>query len=315
MPDDPILDLPERPTKEDIAPRRRRRPLTLDREDTVKTILERVQSAQEERQTWMDQRVVRYAKLRGWLETRDWPWTNASNQHIPIMIADTLRIEAGLFNAVLGIRPVMQAKTLRRELKDQGERIAALIDYQVFTEARGEETLGSFIDSGVEDGTGIAYVPWVRDTRTVRDVRVLPRPADPLTLVFPKLFTDVIFKDKAVETVESRDDEGYSWRGTITSPDPVDDPTVVDVEIYDRDDRALEVLLTWDATAYDGPGIHVYALEDVVTPMRAENCQPVTPENPFGTPWVALLDRVDVDTLNRLKADGTYHLLTYYYLH
>src|SRR3990167_8256501 len=96
----------------------------------------------------------------------------------------------------------------------------------------------------------------------------------------------------------------------MASPDPVDDPTVVDVEIYDRDDRALEVLLTWDATAYDGPGIHVYALEDVVTPMRAENCQPVTPENPFGAPWVALLDRVDIDTLNRLKADGTYDLLT-----
>jgi hypothetical protein len=67
--------------------------------------------------------------------------------------------------------------------------------------------------------------------------------------------------------------------------------------------------MSWDATVFDGPTLVVHKLEDIVVPLRSQNLQPVTPENPFGAAWVARLIKVNLDMVKRRMEDKTYDLL------
>src|SRR3990167_8563580 len=58
----------------DASPTRRRRSLKLDAEKACRVVLERIERARDERSDWMTQRLVRYAKLRGWRQSQSWPW-------------------------------------------------------------------------------------------------------------------------------------------------------------------------------------------------------------------------------------------------
>ena len=273
--------------------------------DIVLEVLESVEEEQRNRATWMDLRLARYAKLRGWLEEKDYPWEDASNVHVPVMMADCLRVKAGLFNAVLGLRPVMTAKPERKALKEAAERVDHLIDHQVFVEADGETMIERYIDQFVEDGTVVSFQPWSRERQVVRDVRVIPkdgRPrieqmADQLPTLFPGL-----------TAIAASDADGADW--TATTVDRDGEPTEVTLTVYDKDDRRWELLMEWTATVFDGPTPQVHRLEDVVVPMRSENLQPITQRNPNGAPWVARLVRVTLDTIRRRQKDGTYDLLS-----
>ena len=323
MPDD-LQTLPLTPTTDTPAPpRRRRRRFTFGtsatnpdtHEPTPRTpdeaageILDLIRSAQTERATWMEQRIARYAKFRGWLEDKDWPWADASNQHIPIMMANLLRVEAGLFNAVLGMRPIMQGKPMRHEQKELAETIDSLIDHQLFVDFPGEQAIEQYISRFCQDGTVLAFTPYLRDTTRVVDVKVVPRDdirplAQAMADYLPPLMS-------GLTELEMVDDEGYSWRAEVPAARPEDPPTTVTIEVYDRDERSWEVVLAWDAVVFDGPAMLPQALEDVVVPMRCENSQPVTPQNPTGTPWIAHLARVDLNTIRRRIEDGTYDYLT-----
>ena len=294
--------------------RRRIRRFRVNAEQVVPHVLDRVHQAQDERQAWMDLRARRYAKFRGWSaeDEKDFPWTGASNAHIPLMMADILRLEAALFNAVLGIRPVMTAKTLQRTLKEKADRASALIDHQVFVDGAGEVMIGQYISQFVQEGTAFAFTRWARDTRRVHLVKRYPRPdGDDLAVIMPSLLTDVIFKGKAVESIERRDEAGYTWTVTLPPPDPlVDDPTEVEVEVYEPDEDRIEVVLMWPALTYDGPAVIVHDLEEIVAPFRSDNLQPVTPQNPGGALWVARRVKVPTADLRRGADDGTYDLLT-----
>ncbi len=322
MPDD-LQTLPLAPTDDAPAPRRRRRRFTFGTsaadpdthesiprtpDEAAGEILDLIRSAQTERATWMEQRIARYAKFRGWLENKDWPWADASNQHIPIMMANLLRVEAGLFNAVLGMRPIMQGKPMRHEQKELAETIDSLIDHQLFVDFPGEQAIEQYISRFCQDGTVLAFTPYLRDTTRVVDVKVVPRDdTRPLAQAMADYLPPLM---SGLTELEMVDDEGYSWRAEVPAQRPEDPPTEVTIEVYDRDERSQEVVLAWDAVVFDGPAMLPQALEDIVVPMRCENSQPVTPQNPTGAPWIAHLARVDLNTIRRRIEDGTYDYLT-----
>lgn len=309
MADDSPLPLPT-DTLPDAPPetsrRKRTRRLRLDEDAITARILDGLDQAQTERIDWMDQRLARMAKLRGWREAPpagDYAW---SNQHIPVMMANGLRVKAGLHNAVLGIRPVMQAKPLRKSDKEAADRIADLIDFQVFQEADGESKISQLIDQFVDDGTVFAYVPWVREQQKVYKVEVLRRPDLPLTEAIPQLAMEFM----AGLTKLTRDDEdGYAWTATLPARNPSDDDLEVTLKVYDRDDTRIELCFEWSPYALDGPQIILQALEDVIAPLRSENLQPITAANPFGAPWVCRTMRVDLEYISRRIREGTWDFL------
>ena len=301
--------MPDAPARK----RRRRRRFSVDADAVVDHVLERVEHAQDERQSWMGLRARRYAKFRGWTmeDTKTFPWDGASQAHIPLMMADVLRLEAALFNAVLGIRPVMSPKVMQRANKERAERANQLIDHQVFVESGGETWIGQYISQYVQEGTAFAMTRWARDARMVHLLKRYPRPEGDFPTAIPVLLTDVVFKGRALTSLERQDEDGYSWRLTLPPKDPVhDDPVEVEIEVYEPDDERIEVAIGMPQVVYDGPAVIVHDLEDVVAPMRVDNLQPVTPENPFGAPWVARLSRVSLDDLRRGKEDGIYDALT-----
>ena len=283
--------------------------------DLAQMVLRVVEHAQQERTVWMGLRADRLAKYRGWTarEQKNFPWVGASNQHVPILAADSLRVKAGLFNAVMGIRPVMTPKTLRRELREKGERANHLIDHQVFSESDGERRIGQFIDSGVDDGTAFAETYWARREATVTrsDIYLGPPEDAEWAVVMPQFLTDVVFGGQVPTSLERHGEAGRRWTAIFPPADATkDEPTEVEIKIEDKDETRIEVTRTWTAITYDGPVFLPTLLEDIVAPMRSENLQPVTEDNPNGAPWVARLSRIRVDEIRRGNESGFYDLLT-----
>lgn len=285
-------------------------PTPLTRDEVAERVLDLVRHAQDERTEWMEQRIARYAKMRGWLEDRTTPWSDASNQHIPVMMANVLRTEAGLFNATFGMRPMFRGTPMRHEQKEAAELIDALLDHQMMVENPGEQIVEQFINRFTEDGTAIAFCPYVKTTAPVVDTRIVAKPDEVdarVDLAMAQALPSFLPQHAALTM---RDDAGYHWEATLPAPRPEDEPTVVDIRVYDKNDRAWEVCLTWDATMFDGPTMLTQALEDIVVPMRCENTQPVSAQNPTGAPWVAHLAKVSVDTIRQRIRDKVYDQLT-----
>lgn len=289
-----------------------------ERTELVESILRQVSSWQDERADWIMRRQERYAKLRGWLESRTWSGTEveASNQHIPIMLANKLRTDAGLYNAVMGIRPMM--KSTPTQLKHQlvAERIDHLLDHQLFVDNDGERRIEKFIDQFTGDGTVFSYQPWVKERGKIYDVRTIQAPQTQDGLIMDTFTLDELVKDQigdqGFETLVSLDDKGQSWTGQYKDDDQ--NERECSIEVYDHaendDTDKIDVVFEWDAMLVDGPTMIVMDLEDVVAPMRCENLQPVTAQNPTGALGVATFHKVPLDSIRRLKDQGIYDLLT-----
>jgi hypothetical protein len=287
--------------------RLRKRTYTIDKDALVETVLDQVQTAERERSEWMDERVLRYAKLRGWTERDNPPWDDCSNTHVPVMMANSLRVKAGLFNAVLGMRPVMTPRTTNKTQRQQAEQANQLIDYQVFVEGQGEKWIDAYVDQFIDESCVFSHQRWSKEQRIIHDVRVFPTPDIPVReWMASTLGTETLLPD--ARNVVMTDEDGYEWTAETTNADQ--EVTEYTLSVYDRDDRKVEVLLEWEATVFDGPAVQVENLEDVVVPIRCENPQPVTPSNPFGAPWVARLTRVNCDHVRRMQKNGTYDQLT-----
>lgn len=312
--EDPLLQA--EPAQTEPTRIRRRRFLQPEDADVLALrILEAIRDARYERADWIEKRLARYAKLRGWLDEGRGPWDNSSNQHIPLIMTNCLRFEAGLFNAVLGTRPVVFGKPTRLEHQQIAERNDSLLDHQMFVDNEGDRNLERFITQFVQDGTVFSYQPRVVERHSIHDVKVVPRPAGDLASEMPNLLTDLA-KDHGVvfESLVMEDEDGYTWCGYFL--DAEKDEREVEIEVYDKPGEGdygvdkLEIVFTWDATIYDGPTMQVQDLEDVIAPMRAENLQPVTGQNPKGAPWVALKFQVSLDAVKRRVKDKTYDLLS-----
>jgi len=298
------LNLAAPDEKPEPGPRLRKRRMSVDATDVVQGVIERVDDAMGERQTWLDKRMERYAKFRGWTQRESPPWDGCSNHHYPAMMANELRVEAGLFNAVMGIRPPFEPK-VRKDLRDKAEAANQLIDYQLFVEGNGEQFIQKYIAQFCKDPAVFSFQPWVKHSSRLTDVRVLPKDDRPLiesmAVAIPDLFPQV------TELV-AKNEHGTVWAGAFVNDDQ--QRTEVDFTVWEKDEERLELVAVWDATTFDGPTAIVDDLEDVVVPVRCENPQPVTPHNPKGAPWVARMSRITVDELKRGEKDGIYDLIT-----
>ncbi len=320
MPELVLPDLTETTATPPPPPRRARKTASVrlsteDKTDIVDHVLKTLQEDITDRSDWMEMRIQRYGKYRGWLEEDAGPWPDAMNPHIPIILWNCLRLQAQLHNAVLSTRPVMGAQAWRKHDVGKQETVDQLLDWQVFIEADGAKKLDAFVQGFVEDGNTVAHIPWVKETRTVHDVRVFP-PADKgfpdagippgeetayiaacLRTIFPAGTVESVAKASLIFRVKDTDPETRL-------------PYTAKVVVTDREDGAIEIHIERKATVYDGPIINVEDLEDVVVPWRAANLQPPGPSNPRGARHVRRLVPVRLDGIKRHVTDGTYDLIT-----
>lgn len=328
MPDAPAAEGPvEAPeiaaeadeTEAPAKPTRRYRPPILDPdeiEDMTQSVLDDVARGRNERSVWMEKRLARYVKMRGWTGREQGPWEGYSDQHIPLIMANVLRTEAGLQNALMGKRPVVIGKPTDLKHQDTATRNDALLDYQMFVEGDGEAQMERFIQGFIEDGTVFSYQPRVCEQGELYDVRRVRRPSDEEN--FGLWGKDTIMRLAAehncsFEEVIQVDPEGYTWTGFYTrETDGVE--IAVPINMYDGDpstgDGRMEVVFKWPATHYDGPRMQVPELEEIIAPMRSENLQPVSTFNPTGSPWVVRVVKVPVNLVRDRYATGVYDLLT-----
>jgi hypothetical protein len=303
-------------------PRRRvsrRKSIRLDKTLLAETVLRDLQTDQDSRADWMEKRILRYAKYRGWLESSDDPWPDSFNPQIPVILWNVLRLQAQLHNAVLSTRPVMTPMAWKKQDKEKEERVANLLDFQVFVEAGGAKALDSYIQGYVEDGPSVMHIPWVTETRKIHEVKVFPKPEEgmpDLAKPIPPGLPDREYFARLIQTLLDPvrkmvpdDQTGYDWT-VLYIEDTTGESVQAEISFAFRDDGRVEMAIQREATVYNGPGLFTESLEDIVIPWGACNLQPAGPSNPKGASRVTRLSRVRLDEVRRRAKDGTYDALT-----
>ena len=278
-----------------------------NKDEFIQTVLERYDQDLQDRMEWSDARLQRYAKLRGWLETKNYPWPNASNQHEPSLMINSQRTQDTLHNAILGSRPVISAIALNKADQKKGESIDQLLDYQYFVEQTGEEKTGDLIQSFVDDGKFIAFVPWVREKREVIETSPLPMEQLPPGSLATPMYVSFLQKEFPGAAYEPMSD-GLTWN--IRWLDQYQQKQKAQAEFYQDEEGRTFVQVTKDKVIFDGPCVIPKELEDVVVPSRAANLQPPGPSNPNGADHVIMVDYPSWDEINRLRRDGYYDSIT-----
>jgi len=275
-----------------------------ERDEFVQKVIKRYDDDLADRADWSAARLQRYAKLRGWLEPKAYPWPDASNQHVPMLMSNSLRTQDTLHNAVLSTRPVMSAIAVNKADADKGTHIDELHDFQLFVEQNGEEKVGDLICNFVDDGKFIAFLPWITDTRETVETKPIPSvPPDMPTAHHYEQHIKSWFPDGVAEAV-TEDHYRITW---------IDDrykKHQAEVEFFCDEENRYFALVTKDAKIFDGPCLIPKNLEDVVVPSRAENLQPPSPSNPNGADHVCMVDYPSWDEVNRLYRNGYYDLLS-----
>jgi hypothetical protein len=255
----------------------------------------------------MEKRLQLYAKYRGWLETKNYPWPNASNVHVPILMTDSQGMQDTLHNAVLGQRPVMSAQATNKADNDKQETVDELLDTQLFLEQEGEEKIGEIIDSFINDGTFVAFTAWVKEeTDGVETYIITPPPPGQTPLAYLQQKLSEIFPQRFVEVKDP--DNPFKW--TITWTDDFKKDHTATAEVYTDTELRWAVLVKQPQTVFDGPCLFPKDLEDVVVPTRCANLQPKGPSNPKGADHVIMVDTPTKDEIRRLWTKGYYDLLT-----
>jgi hypothetical protein len=288
------------------VPRSRKRSLSFDSDDLANHIADSLTRDIDDRSEWMEMRLQRYAKARGWREPKSFPWNNASNAHLPFLLTEVLRTQDTIHNAVLARHPVVEAMAVQPVNMQKQKGIDNLLDYQLFVEQPGEEIVATLAQQYVEDGVFMAYVPWIRYDEAVNDIHILePLPdnvsvADGVRAGFQLLFT--------VIEMEQLDTDGFRWKSTILDGE-VEREVLIDAYIEEEGGR-LELSLQRHVRAYDGPRVIPKSVDEWGLPWRSGNVQPPSPSNPNGAEHVWLLDYPTLDEIRRLKSQGDYDLLT-----
>ena len=275
-----------------------------DSKEFTRVVLERYDEDLQDRTEWSAARLQRYAKLYGWLEPKDYPWPNASNQHVDILMTNSMRTQDTLVNATLKARPIMSAIAVNKGDTAKGKTVDELIDHQLFTEQNGEEKIAQCADSFTNDGRWVCFVPWVKEKRKAREVHpvpLLPPNGDTLSLynqtlagLFPQGFIEA--KGESLFTI------------TIPTADP-NEPEEIKAEFYTEEDRTY-ILITREKVIFDGPCPIPKLLEDIIVPSRCDNLQPPSPSNPLGADHIIMVDYPSWDEIHRLAKRGYYDLLT-----
>lgn len=287
----------------------KRRSFKVDAEDVVDSVINRYHQDLRGRQVWEDDRLQRYAKLRGWQETKEHPWPNASNAHLPVMMQNSQRTQDTLHNAVLTSRPAIVAVPINKASAEKGANVDEILDYQFFVEQHGEDKLGDIISGFVDDGKKFVYVAWVEDKQfTVESYPLGHAPED--TDIREWLVENLRTIFSADAEVTPRDENGVGW--TVLDKDyNSGEPTEVEVEFAQDDDEFVYVYIKREVCLYEGPCVFPKAIEDVILPANATNVQAPSPSNPCGAQHVMLRDYPTEDEILRLAKDGTYDLVAY----
>lgn len=298
----------EKKLKDVPKPTRRKRSFHLDKQAIVNYVLYRLKTDLDTRDSWNQQRIDRYAKLRGWLPVKGHPLgAQASNVWMPIMLIASMRLKAGLENATKAMRPLMQAKALQSRNADKQENVDRLIDFQLFAEAAGERVLDDFISNLVDDGLAIGHLKWIRRDEVIHDVRSLPGVSNDVPIDFQIYSALVSFFPSMIDAVPQGTD--YTWKVFYTAEEETVQREAL-VEFYDTEEGRIEAHVTKRVRVHDGPSVEVHDLEDIVVPLRSANLQPPAPENPHGAPYVNRICKTSVDEIQRKFKDGTYDLIT-----
>lgn len=283
----------------------RARSLKIDHDEVVSQVIQDYEQDLRDRIQWNDLRLQRYAKFRGWMEPKTYPWPNASNVHVPIMTQNSLRTQDTLFNAVMASRPPIMAQAVNEKDKGKSEAIDHLTDYQFFVEQNGEKKLGDFIDGFVNDGVAVAFIPWIRDERETSEVRYYPG-------IEEKDYEDFVVKtmlEVFPDAAMTRTGDGF-WSWAVTGKDEDKREYEAEVEWYTDEADRLVMVTTKPMKVFDGPCFIPKTLEEVVVPSRCSNLQPPSPSNPTGAQHVILVDYPTKDEIIRLQRQGYYDLLS-----
>jgi hypothetical protein len=272
----------ERPRVESFA--------RLDKPKIIERIKQFYKDDNQNRSSEIDARLQRYAKYRMWTEPKDWPWEDATNFANPDMMTASMRLQDTLHNAVMSSRPVVMAKATKKHDAEKAEQVDHLIDYQVFVEQPGEETVGILAHDFVNEGFFTAYVPWVKETRQVVDVMVLG-PLSPEMVPIEMFMQFLEGKFPRTELIPSK--EGWDWKIK-------EDKKTHRASFFTRPDGDVEVEIEREAIRFEGPRVIPKDVQDVLHPARCENLQIPGPSNPMGASHVILRDFPSIDEIKRL---------------
>ena len=292
-----------------VKPPKRTHTLVDSAEKTVKNLIKIYRDNLEDRAIWTEQRIQRTAKYRGWRETKSFPWPDASNQHLPIIMTDVQRTEDTLHNAVLSTHPVMNAKGASPEFEPKEKTIDNLIDHQVFVENQGEQRIGNLISSFCQDGMWVAYCPYIREKQKTTRTYNIEYPGANISWDAHIMQSLAEYYPKAIILPGSR----APWNWVLREDNPLTGKTVeYKVEVYQecKDHDQVQLVCHHNDAVFDGPALIPIELEDIVVPTRAENLQPRTMSNPTGASHVIMVDYPSKDEIKRLYKSGFYDEMT-----
>lgn len=304
--DKQVSDLQPIATKPVKRTRPRSQSFQIDRSKVVDSALERYNQDKQDRQGAINHELQLNAKFRGWRTAKDWPWENACNSNIPVMMTDSLRVQDTLHNAFLSSRPPIGSKALNKDQAAKERKVDLLLDYQFFNEQKGEETAGDFIYDFVNRKATVAFVPWVREERTIQEPRFFPPIPEG---VAPGQYFAAILAEKLPPGSQStrKDEDGWSWESIVVTHEGTQK---VKIDFYTEPDDRVVMLQRKTVRVYDGPRVLRKAWEQVIWPVRAANLQPPGPSNPGGARHVAIVDWPSTDEIRLLHEQGYYDQCT-----
>jgi hypothetical protein len=286
----------ERPRVESFA--------NLNKADIVERVIKFYTDDNQDRSAEIDMRLQRYAKYRMWTEPKNFPWEDSSNMAMPDLMTASMRLQDTLHNAVMSSRPCVMAKATKKHDEEKTEPVDQLLDYQVFVEQPGEETIGALAHDFVNEGFFTAYVPWVKEMRHVVDVFVL---GELQPGVMPLDFFRDYLEGKFPKAVLIPGGQGWDW--TVEEGEGKKKKKHR-ASFFTREDGDVEVEIEMEAIRFNGPKIIADDVQNIFHPVRCENLQMPGPSNPGGASHVIRRDYPSVDELRRLRKSGFYDLMT-----
>lgn len=275
---------------------RRRRSLSINKDDISKRIQDFYTIDLDDRSIDRDVRLQRYAKYRQWTEGRDYIGDQTSDAAIPDVMTQSLKVQDTLHNAVMSSRPIINAKAVSERDKAKQESIDEVQDYQFFVEQNGEKIIEEAAETFTNDGVLTIFIPWVKEERKVSEIRKLPPIPDGVEM-------ETYFRDSISDNFKGLI-EGSEWEYTVA-----DGKEVTKISFYTTD-TDVEMVVGRKITIFDAPKPIVKDYDEVLHPHRAANLQRPGPSNPNGASHVILIDYPTVDEIKALEKKGFYDLMT-----
>lgn len=305
---EPTGETGQEPAGFDIKPPQRKKSLIKDPVKVASDIITKYTHDVEDRSDWSEKRLQRTAKYRGWREGKTYPWPGASDAHLPIIMTDVQRTEDTLHNAVLSVRPVMNAKGANKDVEKKERTVDQLLDYQIFIENQGEVKIGNLISSFTQDGQFIAYIPYIKEKQKVTKVHSIDYP--PAGTSWEDWLQQHLMAYYPKATILPGVKAPWQWIAREEHP-LTGDVVEKKLDVFqDPDEARVQVTCHSDEVIFDGPSIIPVELEDIVVPGRSENLQPCTMSNPAGAKHVFKVDYPTLDELLRLVDSGFYDEVT-----